>query len=335
MEHTTSTRDRILYFCTVADARFIVDTITLFESLVRHIDDSRNTLSFTVLCLDERAVELCKKMDSRIHTVSLSELNDTELLATQSARKVSEFAQTSKASFVCYLLGKMPQDEILTFTDSDICYYSDPSVVLQDADTWSVLMTSHWFTQDKKELEEKVGIYNSGFICFKNDAVGKKCAESWRKDCIAWCFNRTGEGRFTDQFYLEKWIREFSPLEVSTNKGLNLGTWNIDRFAITGKKSGTAEEILVGGDPLVCYHFHGLKLYLRGNNIKAYPVTVHHKNIYKIYIRNMQKVYDRIRAFEPTFSFRFSPNPGILRVIKQIVFRWRKNIHYPFSATTK
>ncbi len=316
-----------MYFCTVADSRFILETITLFESLVRQTDDSRSALSFTVLCLDERAIEICKKTDGRIHTVSLSELNDTELLAVQSTRKISEFARTSKASLVCHLLGKMPKDEILTFIDSDICYYSDPSIVLQDKDTWSVLMTSHWFTEDKKETEKKVGIYNSGFICFKNDAIGKKCADSWREDCIAWCFDRIEEGRFTDQFYLEKWIREFNPLKVSTNKGLNVGTWNIDRFAITKKKFLTAKEIFVDGEPLVCYHFHGLNLYINGKNkIKAYPATVHHKNIYEIYIKSMQEVYDRIRAFEPVFSFRFSPKPGILRVIKQIIFRWWKNL---------
>jgi len=307
-----------LFYCTVADSRFILETITLFRSLLKTAD-TLTDISFTVLCLDERAQDICLKTDPRIKTLLLSDINDPELMATQKNRKVSEFAQTSKASLVCHLLNNMSPGAILTFIDSDIYYFSDPVVTLKDKDVWSIMITSHWFSEKKKELEKKVGIYNSGFICFKNDSVGRNCAAVWRKDCIEWCFNRVDiAGKFTDQFYLEKWPHLFKPLVVSTNKGLNVGTWNADRFKITLNQ--------VDGDTLVCFHFHGLKLYLDKNNIKAYPITVGNKNIYRVYIHALQEVYDEIKRYEPDFPFRFSENPGRMRVLKQIITRWYRDI---------
>lgn len=307
--------DNTLYFCTVADSRFILETFTLFKSILA-TKNPQDTVFFWVLCLDERAVSMCKDMNMGIKTMSLKELNDTELMTTQSSRKISEFAQTSKASFVCKILPTIPSHEVITFIDSDVYYYTDPKVVLKNKEEWSILITSHWFSESKKDLEKKVGIYNSGFICFKNDTVGNKCAQDWRRDCIEWCFNRVTEtGKFTDQFYLEKWVKNYTPLQISDNKGLNIGTWNIDRFPIT-------KNLMVENNKLICYHFHGLKLYLSKNKIKAYPVTVHNKEIYSLYIKAMQEVYDMMRKIDSNFPFRFAQNPGMLRIVKQKAFKF-------------
>lgn len=323
-----------LYFCTVSDSKFVLETTALFNSLKRETQKINQTVSLTVLCLDDLSYTLYPKINNQIKVVSLKDLNDPELMQTKSSRKHGEFAQTSKASLVCYLLKKMPPNAVLSFVDSDIYYYGNPGAMLEQDKDWSVLITTHWFTEAKKLLSTKVGTYNSGFVCFKNDDTGKKYAKLWRENCIEWCFNRFEKDKFTDQFYLEHWPKN-KLVKVSSHKGINMGTWNLHRFKISIKKKVDDDIIFVDEMPLISYHFHGLKLYLNNGKIKAYPVTVHHKIIYQKFIDELQKTYNTIHAIDPSLSFRFSPHPGILRIIKQIFFRLFETITKKITSSLK
>jgi len=183
MQNIENTKQK-LYFCTVADSRFILETVALYDSLEREALHFGEYINFWVLCIDDLAVETFKKINTNIQTISLSSLNDKELLSIKNSRKTGEFAQTSKSSLVIYLLEKLDSSCILTFVDSDIYFYTNPALVFEDNGDWSVLITNHWFTEKKKGFAKKVGIYNSGLISFKNNDDGKKCAELWRQQCI-------------------------------------------------------------------------------------------------------------------------------------------------------
>jgi len=294
-----------LYFCTVSDSKFALETIALFNSLERESVSSNHEIDFTVLCLDNEAVEIYKKINPKIKTITLENLNDTELIKTKGSRKHGEFAQTSKAPLVCYLLNKIPSEEILVFVDSDIYFYSDPISSVVDSDNWSVLITSHWFTPDKNDLAKAVGIYNSGLVYFKNDNIGKEFAKIWRKQCIDWCYARIENGKYTDQLYLDKWPEISERVWVSRDRGLNVGTWNLKGLTT----------------PLICYHFHGLKLYFSNGKIRAYPITIHDKKIYEKYITELQTIYEKIISVGLKPTLRFSPHPGIMRIIKQKLFK--------------
>lgn len=310
-----------IYFCTVADARFVLETTALYNSLAREALRFNRHLIFWVLCIDDTSMSIFKKINSNIQTISLSSLNDQELLSVKNSRKVGEFAQTSKASLVNYLLKKMAPSRILTFVDSDIYFFTDPVLTYENNTRWSVLITPHWFTGKKKGFAKKVGIYNSGLVCFRNDNDGRDCAKLWRRQCIDWCFNRTEDGKFTDQFYLEEWVKKYDSVRVTQRKNVNVGNWSIDGLSIKLKN----KKIFVNNEPLVCYHFHGLMLYLnKKGRIKSYPVTVHHKGIYGIYIDELQKIYEKIHGIDASLEFRFAPNPGMLRIVKQIIFRCLK-----------
>ncbi len=313
--------NQTLYFCTVSDSKFALETMALFRSLNDQAGRSGKTTSLSVLCLDDEAVKLYNKLDRNIKTVTLADLSDPELLRTRNLRKHGEFAQTSKASLVCHLLETMPQGEVLSFVDSDIYYFSNPGAMLEHDGEWSVLVTSHWFTEAEKHRAKSFGTYNSGFVCFRNDDIGRKYAALWREKCIEWCFNRVEEGKFTDQYYLENWPQD-KAVKVSSLKGLNVGTWNLHRFKLEAPDKSNPKMIFVDGEPLISYHFHGLKLYLSGGKIKAYPVTVHNKEIYSEFIQELQSLYEKIHTIEPSLIFRFSEKPGVPRVMKQIIFRW-------------
>ena len=117
--------------------------------------------------------------------------------------------------------------------------------------------------------------------------------------------------------YGDKWKTEYPGVYDLPDKGVNAGTWNIERFKVTEGKDGA---IFVDEDPLVCYHFHGLKIYLDGKGrIRAYPVSVWNERIYSEYMEVLQKAYKEVLSVDPTWNHGFAKKLDILRLIKQTI----------------
>ena len=51
-------------------------------------------------------------------------------------------------------------------------------------------------------------------------------------------------------------------------------------------------------------------------------LLIYDKKIYDIYVQSLQKAHDKLLSLDPNWKYSMSPNPGILRIIKQIV--WKK-----------
>ena len=66
-----------------------------------------------------------------------------------------------------------------------------------------------------------------------------------------------------DQKYLDEWPKLYPSCKVIENIGAGLAPWNFEQFDIVSELDGT---VLVNGEPLIFYHFHGLKI-LKGNKI--------------------------------------------------------------------
>jgi hypothetical protein len=55
--------------------------------------------------------------------------------------------------------------------------------------------------------------------------------KKWQSQCIEWCFNRSEDGKFGDQKYLDSWPEDFpDEIHVLDNPGLIQGPWNARRF---------------------------------------------------------------------------------------------------------
>jgi hypothetical protein len=163
-------------------------------------------------------------------------------------------------------------------------------------------------------IADIVGYYNSGFIIFRNDKTSRTCVRRWKNQCIEWCHNYHDKGRHGDQSYLKSWRHDFKKVEEISEKGVNLGTWNLERYNVR-KKNG---EFYIDDDQLICYHFHGLIVYLEKNTtVKPYPITVYNKEIYTIYIKELQKAHDEIIAVNSSWNHGFAKKLSLLRKIKQ------------------
>ena len=299
-------------FCTVTDKNFVYKCIALCNSIEKYISNSK----IWILCLDEESENLIKKLEiQNTETISVSNLNDPELEKTRLTRTKQEFAWTCKPNFMNYLL-QIKKVNTLIFTDSDLLFYNSIESVLEKYKNASILITSHKFSKKKEYLAPVVGYYNSGFIIFRNNETSRACTKKYKDQCIDWCFNYHDKGRHGDQSYLKTWPSEFKNVEEIVEKGVNLGTWNLEQYKVRKEN----DSIYIDNEKLICYHFHGFKAYLSGNGIiKPYPVTVHNRNIYKIYIDELERAYKQILAVEPAWTYGFAPKLSILRIIKQTV----------------
>ena len=101
------------------------------------------------------------------------------------------------------------------------------------------------------------GIYNVGWVTFRRDEFGLECLEWWRERCLEWCYDKMEEERFADQKYLNDWPDRFRGVVVLQHKGAGLAPWNWMNYHIRFHD----QRITVDNQPLIFFHFHGLKIF--------------------------------------------------------------------------
>lgn len=306
------------------DKNYVIRALETYNSL----HPTPYPVSFWFLCLDEES----KIMIDRLHlpgvsTVRLEEMNNEALMRTRPARTNTEFAMSTKSAFMSFLLtsGRVKEGDALILTDVDIHFFPgawDYIESMHQSKEHSIFMTPHNFPPEKKYLIPEVGYYNGGFIYFRINEESSKCIHLYAKEATEWTYlwHDFDNDRHSDQKYMDKWRTLYPSLHEVTHKGVNVGTWNIENYTVTEDSRGT---FFIDEYPLVCYHYHGLKLYFdHKGRIRPYPVCVHNEKIYDVYVRSLQKAYEQLLSVDPNWKYSLSPNPGMLRIIKQKI--WKK-----------
>lgn len=304
------------HITTIFDKNYLVRALAFRKSLQIH---APNALVY-MLCLDEESYLTLQTLNLT-HTTLLqvSDLNDHELLSAKENRTLPEFASTVKPALLLHMLhsDQVKTTDLLSFIDPDILFYSSADKLFDDIyASGSITITPHRFAQHREHEQYKKGVYNAGMVFFRKDENALTCLTEWRKQCIDWCYIRYEDGKIGDQGYLSNWHLIYKNVNILTHKGVNLGSWNIENYTIT--KKGSAD--FIDSDILICYHFHGLKIYLNSKDIvKAYPITILHDSIYKTYIEELNKAYGEIKKIKSPWTYGFVKNPGILRLLKQTI----------------
>jgi hypothetical protein len=236
-----------------------------------------------------------------VRLISLEEFeeDDPQLQATKSGRTRIEYYFTCTPSLPLYVLKHQTDIDIITYLDSDLFFFSEPSGLYEELQAGSVLIVPHRFPPRLKHFE-KFGIYNVGLLAFRNDVFGRESLRWWRERCIEWCYDRVEGVRFADQKYLDDWPVRFGRVVVLAHKGGGLGPWNL-----TNEPLGRAREtILVGREPLVFYHFQGLRRlgrWIYDTGLAQYGTVLSgaaKRGIYAPYIAELEAVPSRVLAFE-------------------------------------
>jgi hypothetical protein len=331
------------HFCTYFDSVYLPRGLALYRSMLAHAGSFR----FWVLCLDAEAHRILTALSyPEIVPIRLEDVErgDQELLQAKGNRSQVEYYFTLTPSLPRWILKTAPEVELVSYVDADLFLFSDPAPLFDELGAGSVMIIEHRFPP---RLQAKgfarVGRFNVGWLTFRRDAEGLACLERWRNQCIEWCYDRTEDGKFADQKYLDDWPGRYRSLVVLQHPGGNLAPWNVENYRIRASGDG---EVTVNGHPLIFYHFQGLKhlygpLYESGFGPYKTPLPrAVRRGIYRPYLKVLHEVMEEVRgrtgfdAAAGTKRLRQRPTlwlkiKGMLEFLRDVVFRRTFVIYRP------
>lgn len=242
------------HFCTYFDSNYLIKGLALYRSLVRHA----RPFCLWVLCFDDVVYNTLQKLSlPEIFPIPLSdfEAQNQDFRNVKTTRSRIEYYFTSTPVLPMHILQNWPEVDLITYLDADLFFFSDPAPIYKELKQGSVLIVGHRFPQRLKYLESR-GIYNVGLLSFRRDSRGSECLHWWRKKCVEWCYDRIENGRYADQKYLNDWLTRFPGVVELQHAGAGLAPWNVENYTFHIGRDG---HVLIDSDPLVFFHFHGLK----------------------------------------------------------------------------
>lgn len=275
-----NTDNEIYNFCTIFDSGYYSKGLALYHSLQKVCN-----FHLYIFTPDKRCIQLLEDKNLPNSTViNFNNIEDEKLLAVKSGRDTAEYYWTIKASSITYLFEKLDL-KMVTYVDADTFFYSSPEPFFNELGDKSVLITPHNFSLKYKN-EIKNGLYNAGYITFKNDKLGNEALRWWEKRCIEWCFRKKADGKFGDQMYLNE-LSKFEGVQTLNHKGI-LANWNVQQYTFINTNNSIEGVISLSNRfKVIFYHFHYLKFYNNGKvelGRKYLPIKVV-ELFYKPYIR--------------------------------------------------
>lgn len=282
------------HFCTYFDHRFLRRGLALYESLQEHSSD----FTLWVLCLSEQCHKTLLRLNKKnIRIIGLDELERyaPQLLAAKRNRTLIEYYFTLTPALPLFILKQFSDIPMVTYCDADIFFFSNPDVVFSEIGQNSIALVEHRFPLHLQHLVE-FGRFNVGWISFRNDHEGLRCLEWYYEKCLGCCSDLPSKHAFADQKYLDDVPTLFKKVHVIRHSGANVAPWNVDSFLFSYKN----HMVFVGDQPLIFYHFHGLRRYgpifIMGlHTYKARSTVLLKKRIYIPYLRKMASIYSESR----------------------------------------
>lgn len=229
----------------------------LIESLRANGDDS----PVYILALDdETEVYLRENALPGVFVVSIDEIESDEprLVALKTLRSKMEYYFTCTPLIIRYVMNQLAiPDSLAIYLDSDLFFFDNPSRVVEAMDGASVGIIEHRYLESTSQKLDKYGRFNVGWVGFRNDAKGRDVLNWYADQTLEWCSDKPERGKYADQGYLN-WFPEFPGVRILNSAGFNLAPWNTRRHILTLSKEPTV-AVRADGDPLVFFHFHGLR----------------------------------------------------------------------------
>jgi hypothetical protein len=256
-------------YCTYFDHRYLPRGLALIQSLRAEggVED------VWVLCLSDECRDILAGMAlPRVRLVSLGELERAypALAAVKSCRSAVEYYFTATPLIIQFVFERDTAVQCVAYLDADMYFFGPVDVVFAAVGDAPVTIIPHNYAPAVRRRYEKFGIYNVGWVSFDRSVEGQKVLAWWRERCLEWCHDRVDEenDRFADQRYLQRFSAISPATRILRHKGFNVAPWNIANYLLTMADG----RVLVGGDPLIFFHFHGVKKGVGGYFFNAHRI---------------------------------------------------------------
>ena len=289
-------------FCTIVTKTRLYQGLALLTSLNQVMGDD---FILFVHCIDEASYKLFKKIEAKNVSFIREKKLDERIRMVKAERKIHEYCWTLKPVICEYVLTSYPSVKRITYLDSDLFFWSDPRQIFKNQPDCSVLLSieekyhpniNPRIVQRKSKI---TGIYNSGFISFKNDDSGVQAVKWWKEKCMEGCRIAPEEGLFGDQKYLDDLSTLFLSCCDITTPGVNIGPWNVLKYQFFNVN----DSILVDENLLIFYHFSGLRVAAKEDIQFVYRVNRKKLPfIYRLYINAIKEVIELLEKLDPDFN---------------------------------
>lgn len=331
-----------LNFCTLFNANYLSRGVLLYHSLQRHCKN----FHLYVYAFDDKTYEFLKNESyPNLTVISLKQFEDPELLRIKPTRSAGEYCWTCSSSTILYSIENFGLDNC-TYIDADMCFYSDPKILVDEMGDNSVLITEHRYTKAYDQSLES-GKYCVQFVTFKNTPEGMKVLKWWRDACIDWCYGYIEDGKFGDQKYLDTWTRDFKGVHELKHLGGGLAPWNMQQYLFSREANTIKGKELNSGATFeaVFFHFHGLKLF--SNDMvsltgEKYEMNDEAKELFfKPYVKELIKISEEIRKKDGSFNSNGANQPcenspmTLGKMLKFYQYDIRKNPLNIFGSKTR
>lgn len=249
----------MLNFITLFDKNYMSRGIVLYNSL---LENCKSGFILYVIAMDEISegyLNSLKLSFMVIITVPEIKVYYPVLDKLQQERTKGEFCWTLSSFSIQYAIQKYNLDSCC-YLDSDVCFYDDPQILINEMGNKSVLITEHNYTPEYDQSATS-GKFCVQFVYFKNNEDGNRVLEYWRVNCEKWCYNRVEDGKFGDQKYLDDWENRFEGIVYNCrNIGCGVAPWNVQKFEVfmENQKPYVSDRITKVKCPVIFFHYHAL-----------------------------------------------------------------------------
>jgi len=267
-------------FCTLFDSFYLSRALVMYESLKKHCPN----FHLYIFPFDEVALQILQKLNlENVTLIPLSEFENNDLLRAKPSRSKGEYCWTCTPYVIDYTVEKFNLFQC-TYIDADLCFYSDPGVLLNEMGDNSVLITEHRYSPSYDQAKIR-GTYCVQFLSIKNNGDGLKALHWWRDRCLEWCYNRLEDGKFGDQKYLDDWTTRFKGVHVLQHMGGGVAPWNVQQYELIIDQKNTwwvKEMATTRREKLCFYHFHYVK-FLKRNKVDISGYRIDHADVFSLY----------------------------------------------------
>lgn len=301
-------------YCTLFDSNYLTRGLAMYESLMAHSEN----FHIYIFAFDDKSCQILKQLNLKAATIiSLREFEDEALLRIKSSRTAGEYCWTCTPATIKYCIETYELDNC-TYLDADLYFFSDPSVLIEEMGSKSVLITEHRYSP-QYDHSATSGIYCVQFMTFKNDQLGREVLNWWRNACLDWCYARVENGKFGDQKYLDDWTTRFECIHVLKHLGGGVAPWNIQQYDLRRKEF-----------ELIFYHFHYFK-FLENSRVDLGGYSMPAENVkmlYKPYIRHLEKINQNLKKIDINSDFHgTSKQKKDWKTPFRIIKRWLKGCY--------
>ena len=200
-------------------------------------------------------------IDVAANVISCDQMNIVNIENMKIWYTVIEFNTSIKPYSFLYFFEQFKYTEIC-YIDPDILLLQPLREVFWALNDHSCVLTPHMMhpLQDGKEPSDltimKSGIYNLGFLGLKNDGDALRLCRWWADRCYDGCRVDIPGNRFTDQRWMDLAPAFVSRPYILRHPGYNVAYWNLAQRTVSYADNAGWQ---VDGEPLVFFHFSGIK----------------------------------------------------------------------------